>query len=142
MIGFVDTCELIILGSMAQTLTYWPLVSDESLQSWHCQHSSPPRLPQIKIIFAIFLMCETTDFTAEPKIDEALKKSLAKTVSAERRLKQAQGEEKGKIDAWRKLQNAKNEVEVAKTMFRPKRYVSETAQQTYLILASRSLRSL
>jgi phage protein D len=77
-------------------------------------------------------MCETTDFTAEPKIDEALKKSLAKTVSAERRLKQAQGEEKGKIDAWRKLQNAKNEVEVAKTMFRPKRYVSKTAQADFL----------
>lgn len=69
-------------------------------------------------------MCETTDFTAEPRIDEKLKKSLAKAVSAERKLKQAQGEEKGKIDAWRKLQNAKNEVEVAKTMYRPKRYVS------------------
>ena len=69
-------------------------------------------------------MSETTDFKAEPTIDEELKKSLAKTVSAERRLKQAQGEEKGKIDAWRKLQNAKNEVEVAKTMTRPKRYVN------------------
>jgi hypothetical protein len=77
----------------------------------------------VKIVFAIFLMCETTDFTAEPTVDEQLKKSLAKTVSTERRLKQAQGEEKGKIDAWRKLENAKNEVEVAKTMKRPKRYV-------------------
>ena len=75
-------------------------------------------------MLAIFLMCETTDLKAEPTIDEELKKSLAKAVSTERRLKQAQGEEKGKIDAWRKLQNAKNEVEVAKTMTRPKRYVS------------------
>ena len=81
---------------------------------------------QVKIIFAIFLICETTDFTAEPRVDEEKKKSLAKAVSAERRLKQAQGEEKGKIDAWRKLQNARNEVEVAKTMYRPRRYVSST----------------
>jgi len=42
---------------------------------------------QVKIVFAIFLVCETTDLKAEPTIDEELKKFLAKAVSTDCRLK-------------------------------------------------------
>lgn len=67
-------------------------------------------------------MCDTTDFSVEPKVDEKMKKELHSDLRAERRKKQAEGEDKGKVATWEKTQKAKNEVEVAKTKSRPKRY--------------------
>lgn len=68
-------------------------------------------------------MSTTTDYSVSPKIDKDLEDDLRRSLRTERKLKTARGEEKGKVAAWEKTMKAKNEVEVAKTKSRPKRYV-------------------
>ena len=46
----------------------------------------------------------------------------------EGRLKLAKGEPADKVSVWKKLQRAKNEIEVTKTTKRPRRYVSAQVQ--------------
>jgi hypothetical protein len=69
-------------------------------------------------------MSESPSTSIDPHVPASLMAEQKRYMSAERRKMQARGDEKGKIDEWRKAQSIKDQIECKKSMVRVRRYVS------------------
>lgn len=99
---FIDLSELLLLGPVARSLRYYPLV---------------------KLLVLLALLCETTDYTRPAEIDKAEEARLKAEARHARKLLEAEGASKDKIDGMRREKNKEVEAAVAKTKSRKKRYV-------------------
>lgn len=98
---FLDICELLVLGPIARTLQYWPLV---------------------KLLISLALICETTDYSHPAKIDEREQTRLKAEIRHARKLLEAENASQDSIDKIRREKTKEMEMEVLKTKHRKKRY--------------------
>lgn len=82
--------------------------------------------PLVKLLVLLALLCETTDYTRAAEIDKAEEVRLKAEARHARKLLEAEGASKDKIDGVRREKNKEVEAAVAKTKSRRKRYVSST----------------